>query len=63
MHPSSSHATLGVKFGQSVFVSPTLLKRWGIKFDESDLEDTFMGKQLRIKEADGTKKVLWNSTK
>lgn len=41
--------TIGVKFSNDVFIPPNLLDKWGVKYEEKDLEDGPWGKVLRIK--------------
>jgi hypothetical protein len=41
--------TLGVKFSQNIYVSPSVLDKWNIKYDDSDLEDGPCGKCAVIK--------------
>jgi len=43
-----SGSTIGVKFSNDTFVAPSQLDKWGIKYEESDLEDGPFGKVLRI---------------
>lgn len=41
---------IGVKFSNDLFIHPSQLDKWNIKYEESDLEDNpIMGKALRIK--------------
>lgn len=41
---------IGVKFSNDIFIHPSQLDKWNVKYDESDLEDNpIFGKALRIK--------------
>jgi len=42
--------TVGYKFSKDVFISTYLLDKWGIKYEDSDLEDGPWGRILRIKD-------------
>lgn len=45
--------TVGVKFSNDIFIHPSLLDKWNIKYEKSDLEDNpVFGKALRIKKND-----------
>ena len=43
------NATLTVKFSNSIFISKQKCDEWKIPYKEEELENTFMGKCLRIK--------------
>ncbi len=46
-------SAIGVKFSNDVFIHPSQLDKWGVKYEESDLEDNpLFGKAFRIKRND-----------
>lgn len=48
--------TFGVKFSNDMFIHPSLLDKWNIKYEESDLEyNPIFGKALRIKNDENEK--------
>lgn len=43
-------SAIGVKFSNDTFIQPSLLDKWGVKYENEDLEDNpIFGKALRIK--------------
>jgi hypothetical protein len=43
------NATIGVKFSRDIFVSKDKCDQWKIPYKDEELEDTIIGKALRIK--------------
>lgn len=41
-------STVGVKFSNDIFISPSVLKKWNISYQENELEVTDLGKFARI---------------
>ncbi len=50
--PTAQKATLGVKFSRDIFISKSKCDQWQIPYKEEELEDTLIGKALRIKRDD-----------
>ncbi len=43
-------SSIGVKFSNDIFIHPSQLDKWGVKYTEEDLEDNpIMGRVFRIK--------------
>ncbi len=47
--PQAQNATFGVKFSKDIFVSKSQCDKWNIPYKEEELEDSIIGKALRIK--------------
>ncbi len=45
----AQNATLGVKFSNDIFLMRSFLDKQGIEYKEEDLDDSPMGKGIRIK--------------
>jgi hypothetical protein len=47
--PKAMDATIGVKFSKDIFLMKSFLDQKNFKYKEEDLEDSPMGKGIRIK--------------